>query len=76
LAISFSQYLPTLLASGGTLPTVTTEAVASVSGSSTRLTAVYVIIQAVMPLIGFMIAWYVPVIAMKKRSSQWLVSKN
>lgn len=76
LAISFSQYLPTLLASGGTIPTVTTEAVASVSGSSTRLTAVYVIIQAVMPLIGFVIAWYVPVIAMKKRSSQGLKSDN
>ena len=74
LAISFSQYLPTLLASGGTLPTVTTEAVASVSGSSTRLTAVYVIIQAVMPLIGFMIAWYMPAIAMRRRSRQMLVS--
>ena len=74
LAISFSQYLPTLLASGGTLPTVTTEAVASVSGSSTRLTAVYVIIQAVMPLIGFMIAWYMPAIATRGRSRQMLVS--
>jgi len=74
LAISFSQYLPTLLASGGTLPTVTTEAVASVSGSSTRLTAVYVIIQAVMPLIGFMIAWYMPAIATRRRSRQMLVS--
>ena len=74
LAISFSQYLPTLLASGGTLPTVTTEAVASVSGSSTRLSAVYVIIQAVMPLIGFMIAWYMPAIATRRRSRQMLVS--
>ena len=74
LAISFSQYLPTLLASGGTLPTVTTEAVASVSGSSTRLSAVYVIIQAVMPLIGFMIAWYMPAVATRRRSRQMLVS--
>lgn len=74
LAISFSQYLPTLLASGGTLPTVTTEAVASLSGSSTRLTAVYVIIQAVMPLIGFMIAWYMPAVATRRRSKQMLVS--
>lgn len=74
LAISFSQYLPTLLVSGGTLPTVTTEAVASVSGSSTRLTAVYVIIQAVMPLIGFMIAWYMPAVATRRRSKQMLVS--
>ncbi|WP_240692169.1 ABC transporter permease [Alteromonas portus] len=70
LAISFSQYLPTLLASGGTIPTITTEAVASVSGSSTRLTAVYVIIQAVMPLLGFMIAWYIPAFAMKKQRRQ------
>jgi len=60
LAISFSQYLPTMLASGGAIPTVTTEAVASVSGSSVRLTAVYAVIQAVMPLLGFVIAWTLP----------------
>ena len=60
LAISFSQYLPTLLASGGVIPTVTTEAVASASGSSTRLSAVYVIIQATLPLIGFVLAWTLP----------------
>lgn len=70
LAISFSQYLPTLLASGGTLPTITTEAVASVAGSSTRLTAVYVIIQAILPLIGFIIAWYIPAFTMRKRGRQ------
>ena len=60
LAISFSQYLPTLLASGGVIPTVTTEAVASASGSSTRLSAVYVIIQATLPLIGFVLALTLP----------------
>ena len=60
LAISFSQYLPTMLASGGAIPTVTTEAVASVSGSSVRLTAVYAVIQALMPLLGFVIAWTLP----------------
>ena len=69
LAISFSQYLPTLLASGGTIATITTEAVASVSGSSTRLTAVYVIIQGAMPLIGFVIAWYLPGVLMKNRGA-------
>ena len=68
LAISFSQYLPTLLASGGTIATITTEAVASVSGSSTRLTAVFVIIQAVMPLVGFIIAWYLPAALVKTGS--------
>ncbi|OJF67954.1 ABC transporter permease [Alteromonas sp. V450] len=65
LAISFSQYLPTLLASGGTIATITTEAVASVSGSSTRLTAVFVIIQAIMPLVGFLMAWYLPAALVK-----------
>ncbi|QDG34700.1 ABC transporter permease [Alteromonas mediterranea] len=69
LAISFSQYLPTLLASGGTIATITTEAVASVSGSSTRLTAVYVIIQGAMPLIGFVIAWCLPGVLMKNRGA-------
>jgi len=68
LAISFSQYLPTLLASGGTIATITTEAVASVSGSSTRLTAVFVIIQAIMPLVGFVIAWYLPAALVKTGS--------
>ena len=68
LAISFSQYLPTLLASGGTIATITTEAVASVSGSSTRLTAVFVIIQAIMPLVGFVMAWYLPAALVKTGS--------
>lgn len=60
LAISFSQYLPTILPSGGALPTLTTEAVASVSGSSQRLSAVYVILLAGLPLFGFTLAWYLP----------------
>ena len=60
LAISFSQYLPTILPSGGALPTLTTEAVASVSGSSQRLSAVYVILLAGLPLFGFALAWYLP----------------
>lgn len=76
LAISFSQYLPTLLASGGTIPTVTTEAVASVSGSSTRLTAVFVIIQAVMPLMGFALAWSSAAFLGKRRGNSVPTNKN
>ena len=60
LAISYSQYLPTLLSTGGRLATVTTEAVAIASGSSRRLTAVYVIIQMLLPLAGFALAWWLP----------------
>lgn len=62
LAISFSQYLPTLLSTGGRIATVTTEAVAAASGSSARLTAVYVIVQMLMPLLGFVLAWWLPTI--------------
>jgi putative thiamine transport system permease protein len=75
-AISLSQYLPTLLASGGAIPTVTTEAVASVSGSSTRLTAAYVIVQMVMPLIGFVVAWSLPRVVYNPRKTHRLSSKG
>lgn len=60
MAISFSQYLPTLLISGGRFATLTTEAVALASGSSARLNAVYVLLQLSLPLIGFMLAWWLP----------------
>lgn len=66
-SISFSQYLPTLLASGGTLPTITTEAVASASGNSSRVTAVYLIIQAVLPLGAFIFAWWLPALLVNRK---------
>ncbi len=56
-AISLSQYLPTLLSSGGQIATVTTEAIALAAGSSKRLNAVYVIVQGLMPLVIFLAAW-------------------
>lgn len=62
VAISFSQYLPTVLSTGGRIATVTTEAVAAASGSSVRLTAVYVLVQIFMPLVGFVLAWWLPTI--------------
>ncbi len=70
LAISFSQYLPTLLATGGAISTVTTEAVAAASGSSMRLSAAYVIIQAVLPLVGFLLAWWLPGVLFTPRKVQ------
>lgn len=70
LAISFSQYLPTLLATGGAISTVTTEAVAAASGSSMRLSAAYVIIQAVLPLVGFILAWWLPGVLFTPRKVQ------
>ncbi len=60
LAISFGQYLPTLLAGGGRIATITTEAVTLANGASRRTSAVYAIIQMVLPLIGFILAWVLP----------------
>ncbi|WP_420933022.1 ABC transporter permease [Alteromonas sp. A081] len=74
LAISFSQYLPTLLTTGGAISTVTTEAVALAAGSSARLSAAYVVIQAVMPLCGFGLAWWLSNILFKP--SKNIISTN
>ena len=60
VAISFSQYLATLLPGAGTIATVTTESVAISAGASRRLSAVYTLVQMVMPLIGFALAWWLP----------------
>ena len=60
LAVSFGQYLPTLLAGGGRIATITTEAVTLANGASRRTSAVYAIIQMGLPLIGFMVAWLLP----------------
>ncbi len=60
LAVSFGQYLPTLLAGGGRIATITTEAVTLANGASRRTSAVYAIIQMAMPLVGFIAAWVLP----------------
>ncbi|MEN8637239.1 ABC transporter permease subunit [Pseudoalteromonas distincta] len=60
LAISFGQYLPTLLAGGGRITTITTEAVTLANGASRRTSAVYAIMQMALPLIGFILAWGLP----------------
>ncbi|MCL1106495.1 ABC transporter permease [Shewanella algicola] len=60
LAISFSQYLPTLLAGGGRINTITTEAVTLANGASRRTSAVYALVQMLLPALGFLIAWALP----------------
>lgn len=56
LAISVSQYLPTLLIGGGRVTTVTTEAVALASGGSRPLIAVHALAQILLPFAGFALA--------------------
>jgi len=60
LAISFAQYLPTLLTGGGRIDTITTEAVTLANGASRRTSAVYAMMQVALPLMGFILAWALP----------------
>ncbi|MBS3670503.1 ABC transporter permease [Vreelandella boliviensis] len=60
LAVSIGQYLPTQLLGAGRVTTVTTEAVALASGSNRRLIGVWALVQAGLPLIGFILALGVP----------------
>ncbi|MDN3379801.1 MULTISPECIES: ABC transporter permease subunit [unclassified Pseudoalteromonas] len=60
LAISFSQYLPTLLNGGGRIDTITTEAVTLASGASRRVSSVYALMQMLLPALAFALAWFIP----------------
>ncbi|WP_394427164.1 ABC transporter permease [Vreelandella stevensii] len=60
LAVSISLYLPTQLLGAGRVSTVTTEAVALASGGNRRLIGVWALVQAVLPLAGFMLALAIP----------------
>ncbi|WP_260259222.1 ABC transporter permease [Vibrio intestinalis] len=55
-SVSLAQYLPTLILGGGRVATITTEAVALSSGFDRRVTAIYALWQAILPLIFFMIS--------------------
>lgn len=68
LAISFSQYLPTLLVGGGRINTITTEAVVLANGASRRTSAVYALIQMLLPAIFFIFAWVAPTFFFRPRS--------
>lgn len=60
IAISFSQYLPTLLAGAGRINTITTEAVTLANGASRRTSAVYALMQMLLPALFFIAAWAIP----------------
>ncbi|MGM0701035.1 MAG: ABC transporter permease [Pseudomonadota bacterium] len=60
LAVSIGQYLPTHLLGAGRITTVTTEAVSLASGANRRVIGVWALVQASLPLLGFVIAIGVP----------------
>ncbi|MCI0509567.1 putative thiamine transport system permease protein [Chromohalobacter marismortui] len=66
-AVSIGQYLPTILLGAGRVVTVTTEAVSLASGGDRRLTAIYALLQLLLPALGFMLAMLVPRYVFRRR---------
>jgi putative thiamine transport system permease protein len=60
LAVSVGQYLATLLTGAGRISTLTTEAVALASGGSRGTIAVWALLQAAIPMLGFALAIALP----------------
>jgi putative thiamine transport system permease protein len=55
-SVSIAQYIPTLMLGAGRVTTITTEAVAIVSGSQQDLIALYVLLQSILPFMAFFLA--------------------
>lgn len=56
ISVSLAQYLPTLMLGAGRITTLTTEAVALSSGQDRRITALYALLQSLLPFIFFLFA--------------------
>jgi putative thiamine transport system permease protein len=67
LAVSIGQYLATLLTGAGRVTTLTTEAVALASGGARGTIAVWALLQAAVPMLGFAMALMLPRFWWRKR---------
>lgn len=67
MAVSIGQYLPTLLAGGGRVPTLTTEALALAAGGDRRVIGAYGLAQAMAALAPFALALALPRIVWRNR---------
>ena len=67
MAVSIGQYLPTLLAGGGRVPTLTTEALALAAGGDRRVIGAYGLAQAMAALAPFALALFLPRIVWRNR---------
>jgi putative thiamine transport system permease protein len=66
-AVSVAQYLPTLFIGAGRVATLTTEAVTLASGSDRRVTGVYAVLQAALPLGVYALALLLPAAVYRHR---------
>ncbi|PSU98977.1 ABC transporter permease [Photobacterium kishitanii] len=55
-SVSLAQYLPTQMLGAGRVPTLTTEAVTLASGQDRRVSAIYGLLQGLLPLVFFTLA--------------------
>ncbi|WP_432448274.1 ABC transporter permease [Aliiroseovarius marinus] len=67
VAVSVGQYLPTLLAGGGRIETLTTEAVALASGGDRRAIGVFGLMQTGAALLPFALALALPALIWRNR---------
>jgi len=67
IAVSVGQYLPTLLAGGGRVSTLTTEAVALASGGDRRAIGVWAILQTGAAFLPFAVALGLPALLFRNR---------
>lgn len=56
ISVSLAQYLPTLMLGGGRISTLTTEAVALASGQDRRISAIYALLQSLLPFLFYIMA--------------------
>jgi len=68
IAVSVGQYLATQLPGAGRVPTLTSEAVALASGGNRSTIAVWALLQAVLPMLGFVLALFVPRLVWRNRN--------
>lgn len=76
MSVSLAQYLPTLMLGAGRIATITTEAVALSSGFDRRVTAIYAIWQALLPLIFFTLAIVISRLQTHRRTMNPIVKKT
>ncbi|SIT06792.1 ABC transporter permease subunit [Paracoccus saliphilus] len=67
VAVSVAQYLPTLFMGAGRISTLTTEAVTLSSASDLRVTGVYASLQAMLPMLGYLLAFLLPTLVHRNR---------
>lgn len=68
IGVSTAQYLSTLLAGGGRVPTLTTEALTLAAGGDRRVLGVFAAAQAAIPLFAYALALAVPAWVWRRRA--------